>query len=127
MLHTHYFRCDWRRRLVDRLRVPTVPDPSTYADALAVLSRYGIRKQIPRRGMLHLERGAAGLEAETPKSQHAADGTGPLILASIEDAISAATQRAAMEGMSVSTPTIRLSGNTHLGLGVLRRKCASWL
>ena len=93
---------------------PTVPDPSTYADALAVLSRYGIRKQIPRRAMLHLERGAAGLEAETPKSQHAADSTGPLILASIEDAISAATQRAAMEGISVSTPTIRLSGNTHL-------------
>ena len=40
---------------------PTVPDPTTFADALAVLSRYGIAE--PAAIIRHLERGAE----ETPK------------------------------------------------------------
>ncbi|WP_018467410.1 glycerate kinase type-2 family protein [Calidithermus timidus] len=42
---------------------PTVPDPSTFAQALEVLERYGIES--PARG--HLERGARGELPETPK------------------------------------------------------------
>lgn len=44
---------------------PTVPDPSTYADALAILKRYGAK--VPPTVQAHLERGARGEIAETPK------------------------------------------------------------
>lgn len=44
---------------------PTVPDASTYADALAIIKRWGA--QIPDTVHAHLERGARGEIAETPK------------------------------------------------------------
>ena len=46
---------------------PTVPDPSTFADAMAVLSRYGIADQVPTSVSVHLKRGLAGLTPDTPK------------------------------------------------------------
>jgi glycerate 2-kinase len=46
---------------------PTVPDPTTYQDAVAILKRYRIWQAIPRRVRQHLERGCQGLEKETPK------------------------------------------------------------
>jgi hydroxypyruvate reductase len=44
---------------------PTVPDPSTYADALAILKRFGAA--VPASVQSHLERGARGEIPETPK------------------------------------------------------------
>jgi hydroxypyruvate reductase len=46
---------------------PTVPDPTTYADALGILDKYRIRSEIPASIRTHLEAGAAGKVAETPK------------------------------------------------------------
>lgn len=46
---------------------PTVPDPTTYADALAILDKYRIRGEIPASIRTHLEVGARGEIAETPK------------------------------------------------------------
>jgi hydroxypyruvate reductase len=46
---------------------PTVPDPSTYADALAVLARHGLTGQVPPAVRAHLEAGARGQRPETPK------------------------------------------------------------
>jgi hydroxypyruvate reductase len=46
---------------------PTVPDPSTYGDALAVLDRYELRGAIPAAARTHLEQGAAGTIPETSK------------------------------------------------------------
>lgn len=46
---------------------PTVPDPSTYADALAVLDRYGITGRVPAAARRVLERGRDGAIPETPK------------------------------------------------------------
>ncbi len=45
---------------------PTVPDPTTYADACAVLRRYGI--EAPASVAAHLDAGAAGRIDETPKA-----------------------------------------------------------
>jgi glycerate 2-kinase len=45
---------------------PTVPDPTTYADALAVLDRCG-RDAFPAAVLAHLRRGMEGAVAETPK------------------------------------------------------------
>jgi hydroxypyruvate reductase/glycerate 2-kinase len=46
---------------------PTAPDPTTFADAVAVLDRYGLREKVPPAVLRHLEAGAAGGVAETPK------------------------------------------------------------
>src|SRR5205823_2570586 len=46
---------------------PTAPDPTTFADALAVLDRYALRDRVPPAVLWHLERGAAGELPETPK------------------------------------------------------------
>jgi glycerate 2-kinase len=46
---------------------PTVPDPTTYADALRILSDRGIRSSVPPTALRHLEAGARGEVPETPK------------------------------------------------------------
>jgi len=46
---------------------PTVPDPTTYADALGVLDRYGLTDRVPAAVRETLRRGAAGDLPETPK------------------------------------------------------------
>jgi hydroxypyruvate reductase/glycerate 2-kinase len=46
---------------------PTAPDPTTFADSLAVLHRYGLLDDIPASVRHYLERGERGEEAETPK------------------------------------------------------------
>jgi hydroxypyruvate reductase/glycerate 2-kinase len=47
---------------------PTAPDPTTFADALAVLRRYGLTDQTPPAVLAHLEAGRLGQIPETPKS-----------------------------------------------------------
>jgi hydroxypyruvate reductase len=46
---------------------PTVPDPTTYADALEVLRRRDLLDQVPAAVRAHLEAGARGDRPETPK------------------------------------------------------------
>jgi hydroxypyruvate reductase len=46
---------------------PTAPDPTTYADALGVLDRFGVRDRTPPAALAHLESGARGAAPETPK------------------------------------------------------------
>ncbi|HYT92940.1 MAG TPA: DUF4147 domain-containing protein [Gemmataceae bacterium] len=47
---------------------PTAADPTTFADALAVLERYRLTTQAPAAVLAYLQRGAAGQEPETLKS-----------------------------------------------------------
>src|SRR5262245_28700878 len=47
---------------------PTAPDPSTFADALAVLQRFELTDKVPATILKHLEVGAKGKHAETPKT-----------------------------------------------------------
>jgi hydroxypyruvate reductase len=46
---------------------PTAPDPTTYGDALSVLDRFGLRDRVPPTVRAHLEAGARGEVADTPK------------------------------------------------------------
>lgn len=46
---------------------PTAPDPTTYADALAVLTRHGVLEAVPGAVRDHLAAGARGEREETPK------------------------------------------------------------
>ena len=47
---------------------PTAPDPTTFADALAVLTRYGLTASAPAAVVRHLEAGRDGNRPETPKA-----------------------------------------------------------
>jgi glycerate-2-kinase len=46
---------------------PTVPDPTTYQDAVAILKRYRIWRTVPQSVRQHLDRGCQGIARETPK------------------------------------------------------------
>src|SRR5262249_28732903 len=46
---------------------PTAPDPTTFANALAVLEKYQLTERMPRAVREHLERGRRGEIPETPK------------------------------------------------------------
>src|ERR1035437_2279484 len=46
---------------------PTAPDASTFADAVGLLDRYGIRERVPAPVRERLEQGARGAAPETPK------------------------------------------------------------
>jgi len=46
---------------------PTAPDASTFAGAVELLNRYGIRERVPASVRERLEQGAAGAIPETPK------------------------------------------------------------
>lgn len=50
---------------------PTVADPSTFGDAMAVLDKYALTSQLPPAIHAHLQQGCAGKIAETPKPGHA--------------------------------------------------------
>jgi hydroxypyruvate reductase/glycerate 2-kinase len=47
---------------------PTVPDPTTYLQALTVVATFGLSRTIPRGILTSLKEGAAGKRPETPKS-----------------------------------------------------------
>jgi hydroxypyruvate reductase len=46
---------------------PTIPDPTTYADALSILDKYALRSEIPDGILNHLTRGILGDIPDTPK------------------------------------------------------------
>jgi hydroxypyruvate reductase len=47
---------------------PTAPDPTTFADALAILDRFGLGTRVPPSVREHLAAGARGEVPETPKA-----------------------------------------------------------
>ena len=46
---------------------PTAPDPTTYDDAIGILEKYGVVKQVPTQIIQHLKLGKSGEIPETPK------------------------------------------------------------
>lgn len=62
----------------DRLDViasgPTVLDPTTYHDAMAILEQYDVLDQVPQAILSHLERGTRGKVSETLKPGHQITG-----------------------------------------------------
>ncbi|MFN3595664.1 MAG: glycerate kinase [Rubricoccaceae bacterium] len=70
---------------------PTVPDPTTFADALAVLERYRLCLALPPAVRAHLEAGARGLADESPEALPHACAS---LLGSNADALAAAAAEA---------------------------------
>jgi hydroxypyruvate reductase/glycerate 2-kinase len=89
---------------------PTAPDPTTFADALAVLERRGLTTKAPQAVLDHLRRGAAGAIPETPKMLP--DSIHNLILCNNAMALTAAVRRAEELGYPVLNLGAFLEGET---------------
>lgn len=117
----------------DRLDVigsgPTYPDGTTFAEALAVLERRAVAAAIPEKVRRHLELGAAGRIAETPKGGGPAFArTRNLVVGSNREAIGAAAARARGLGYEPEVVTTELAGEAReaaarlAGLALRRRQ-----
>jgi hydroxypyruvate reductase len=91
---------------------PTVPDPSTFDDALRVVDALGVASRLPRSALAILDLGARGLVAETPKPGSVAfERVTTRLIGSVEDAISGAAREAARLGYSVARVTDPVIGD----------------
>jgi glycerate 2-kinase len=89
---------------------PTAPDPTTFADALAVLRRYDLTSKVPATIVRHLELGEAGRIPETPKSL--SDKINNVILGSNSISLRAAQAKAESLGFQVLNLGAFVEGET---------------
>ena len=82
---------------------PTVPDPTTYAEALAVLDRFGGRDGFHAAVVTHLEDGTRGRHAETPKTPSDLPRASTRVIGSAEQARAGAAAHARSLGYDVVT------------------------
>jgi hydroxypyruvate reductase len=94
---------------------PTVPDPTTFADALTVLERYGVMERVPVSVLDRLERGVAGEVAETPKpGDPLFRKVTNLLVASNVLAVEAAAGKARTLGFNTSIVSTYLEGEARV-------------
>lgn len=104
---------------------PTVPDPTTGADALAVLARYGVADTIAPEALAVLEDVAAGRAPETPKpGDPVFTRTRTVLVGTNYQALLAARAKAATLGYATLVLTSHLTGEAremaNLFLGLAR-------
>jgi glycerate-2-kinase len=103
----------------DRLDViasgPTAPDTTRYADAIAVLTKYSLLDKVPAGVLKHLEAGAAGKIAETPKEGDPVfRNIENIIIANNQKATSAAQQKALEYGFVPVAPANNIAGEARV-------------
>src|SRR6185437_688986 len=96
---------------------PTAADPTTFADALAVLDQYDLRPRVPPDVLSHLERGRDGGIAETPKTLP--PSVHNLILGNNSRALAAAQKNAEALGYAVLNLGSFIEGETRQAALVL--------
>lgn len=90
---------------------PTVPDSTTFAQALAVLDKYGLVGRVPAAITQRLKAGAAGALPETPKAGDVAfQRVNNVIVGSNELAAQAAVDQARQDGLQTLLLTTFLEG-----------------
>src|SRR4029453_9217733 len=98
----------------------TVPDPTTFADALAILARYGIMESVPGGVLDRLESGSAGEIEETPKpGDPLFDNVATVLVASNVLAVEAAEAKAREMGLNTAIVSTYLEGEARTVGGVL--------
>jgi hydroxypyruvate reductase len=92
---------------------PTVADPTTFAEALAVLARYHLLDRVPPAILAHLRRGEAGDIPETPKANAPFfDRTINLLVGSNTIAVFAAAEQAKKLGYRTLVLSTTVTGET---------------
>lgn len=93
---------------------PTVPDPSTYDEAMRVLYQYGLWHDVPASVREHVAEGARGRRPETPDAKDSCfEGTCTTLLGSNERAVAAARREAEERGYHVAGVTSGVDGEAH--------------
>lgn len=93
---------------------PTVPDPTTFADCISAIERYGLSTKLAPAVRLRLFSGLNGERAETPKPHEFPDALENFwLLGGLDDALAAATRRVRELGLSVKRIEHPMTGNTH--------------
>jgi len=114
---------------------PTVPDPTTFADALAVLDRFALRERVPEPVLTRLQAGAAGNLEETAKiGDPAFSHARSYVIASNQLALNAALVVLRSGGYSTARAPLHLSGEARefanllaaYITGAVARKPANW-
>lgn len=107
---------------------PTVPDPTTYGDALAVLGLRGVLDAAPAAVRRHLEAGVRGEVPETPKpGDPVFRRVSTRVIGSNRWTVEAAAQEARRQGLRSVVLTSRLEGEAREAARVLvaiLRECA---
>jgi hydroxypyruvate reductase len=99
---------------------PTVPDPTTFAEALAVLDRRGVRDGAPRAVVRHLQAGARGEVPETPKAGDPAFRRADYaVVGGNRRSVAAAARAARALGFRPEVLTTRLEGEAREAARVL--------
>jgi hydroxypyruvate reductase len=116
----------------DRLDViasgPTAPDASTYADALAVTAKYGLRERMPPQVIAHLEQGAGGRLVETAKAgERCFDHVRNVIVGALGLALAAARQKAAQLGIAAEIVADDLQGEARDAARLLAQRARAEL
>ena len=92
---------------------PTAPDASTFADAGAVLGKYGLGERIPAAVRERIERGVRGEIAETPKPGDPVFGRSTnLVVGSNRLAVDAAARKARKLGLRPLVLSTLIQGET---------------
>lgn len=101
---------------------PTARDSTTFADAMAVINKYGLKRSMPARVMTFLERGVTGQEPETVKSGDSClHKTRNVIVGGITQALSAAHEKARQLGFASEIITAELQGEARDAARTLAR------
>lgn len=91
---------------------PTVPDPSTFADALAIVDHLLPGAQMPGAVRAHLDRGRTGLVPETLKPGHSAFVKAcTVVVGGNRDAVAAAAREATARGYEVAVDAAPFTGD----------------
>lgn len=91
---------------------PTAPDNSTFAEAWAVIEKFGLQEKLPPRVADYLQRGISGQVPETVKeNDRCLDKTRNVIIAGIRQALTAATEKAGQLGFSSRMISDKLQGD----------------
>lgn len=99
---------------------PTVADPTSFADALRVLRERGVVDAVPRAVRRHLEAGARGRRAETPKpGDPLFRRTRTRVIGGARGAVEAAAREARRQGLRPVVLTTRLAGEAREVAGLL--------
>jgi hydroxypyruvate reductase len=99
---------------------PTVADPTTYADALAVLERFGGTGSYPRSIVEALREGLGGGRPDTPKAGSAGLANAEtLIVGAQRDALDGARREALSRGYQVFVEPAAVTGEARLAAGAL--------
>ncbi len=92
---------------------PTVPDTTTFADALSILEKYNLPEEMPEVFVQYLEKGKEGIHPETPRAGDPVfKRTENIIIGSNAIALEACRKKAIEFGLNSFVITSQLEGDT---------------